>query len=77
MGTNEATTGDLLEGIAAWVAIESQTDDVEGVNRMMSRAAEDFAAAGGRVTRIPGKAGRGDLWPSIRLGAAMGRAFWS
>jgi len=50
----------LLEGIRAWVEIESQTADVEGVNRVMTKAAEDWIEAGARVTRIPGREGRGD-----------------
>lgn len=56
----EASAESLLEGIRAWVEIESQTADVGGVNLMMSRCAEEFEAAGGIVTRIPGQPGFGD-----------------
>lgn len=54
------TAAELLEGIRAWVEIESQTADVDGVNRMMTKAAADWRAAGGNVERIPGSHGRGD-----------------
>lgn len=53
-------TRDLLDGVARWVAIESQTADVAGVNRLMSVCAEEYAAFGAHVTRIPGTSGRGD-----------------
>ncbi len=53
-------TTDMLDGIRSWVEIESQTADIDGVNRMMTKAAEDFSAAGGKVERIPGRDGRGD-----------------
>lgn len=55
-----ASTAEILDGIRRWVEIESQTADIEGVNRLMTRAAEDFSAAGARVTRIPGTGGCGD-----------------
>ncbi|MGD9830090.1 MAG: M20 family metallopeptidase [Hyphomicrobiaceae bacterium] len=54
------TADELLEGIRSWVEIESQTADLEGVNRMMDKAAADFSAAGGRVERISGTRGMGD-----------------
>lgn len=54
------TAAEILEGIRRWVEIESQTADVEGVNRVMTLAAEEFAAAGARITRIPGVGGCGD-----------------
>lgn len=56
----EMSTAEMLEGIRRWVEIESQTADVEGVNRAMSEAAENWRAAGARVERIPGRDGRGD-----------------
>lgn len=51
---------DLLAGIRAWVEIESQTADRDGVNRVMSKAASDFAAFGAAVERLPGRDGMGD-----------------
>jgi glutamate carboxypeptidase len=53
------TAAELLEGIRSWVEIESQTADVEGVNRAMDRAARDLTVAGARVERIAGTGGRG------------------
>jgi glutamate carboxypeptidase len=50
----------MLAGIRRWVEVESQTADVEGVNRVMGLAQEEFAAAGARVTRLPGRNGAGD-----------------
>ena len=54
------SAAEILDGIRHWVEIESQTADVDGVNRLMTRAAEEFSAAGGKVTRIPGCDGCGD-----------------
>lgn len=54
------TTAELLDGIRGWVEIESQTADVDGVNRLMTHAAENFSAAGAKVERIPGTNGCGD-----------------
>ena len=51
---------DILDGIRTWVEIESHTADADGVNRVISVAAEGFAAAGARVTRVPGREGHGD-----------------
>lgn len=48
------TPQDLIAGIARWVAIESQTADVDGVNQIMTQAALEFSAAGARVERLPG-----------------------
>lgn len=56
----EISAQEILAGIKAWVEIESQTVDVEGVNRVMTKCAAEFAEAGAKVERIPGKDGRGD-----------------
>ena len=50
---------ELLEGINRWVAIESKSDDVEGVAAMMATAEADFRAAGLVTEIIPGRDGRG------------------
>ena len=50
----------LLAGISTWVEIESQTADVEGVNRMMDRVGTGFRQAGAHVDRIPGSNGTAD-----------------
>ena len=54
------TADEILGGIRSWVEIESQTADVEGVNRMMDQAAREFSELGARIERIPGREGRGD-----------------
>lgn len=56
----EMTAEEILAGIKGWVDIESQTADVEGVNRVMSKCAAEFEEAGASVERIPGTGGRGD-----------------
>ncbi|MEZ5843330.1 MAG: M20 family metallopeptidase [Hyphomicrobiaceae bacterium] len=56
----DARTAEILDGIRSWVEIESQTADVEGVNRMMDKAAADWASLGAHVERIAGREGRGD-----------------
>ena len=50
----------LLQEIRSWVEIESPTDDAAAVNRMADKVQADAAAAGGRLTRIPGTDGFGD-----------------
>jgi glutamate carboxypeptidase len=53
-------TKELLDGIRQWVEIESHTADREGVVRMADKVAEDYAACGAEITRIPGRDGFGD-----------------
>ncbi len=65
----DMTAQEILEGLRGWVEIESQTADVDGVNRMMSKCAADYEAAGATVERIPGKEGRGD---HLRITSAWG-----
>lgn len=50
----------MLEGIRSWVEIESPSHDLEALNRMADKLQADMTAAGARVTRIPGRDGRGD-----------------
>ena len=50
----------LLAGISTWVEIESQTADIQGVNRLMDRVATGFRQAGARVDRIAGSGKTGD-----------------
>lgn len=50
-----------LEHIAAWVRVESPTVCVEGVNRMMDLAGEEMRELGGRIERVPGSGGFGDI----------------
>ena len=51
---------ELLAGINEWVAVESKTDETEGVNRMMGLAEAACAAYGMTTHRIPGVAGFAD-----------------
>jgi glutamate carboxypeptidase len=53
-------TEGLLAGIRTWVEIESPTSDKDGVNRVMTAAAHDFARTGARITRHPGTSTTGD-----------------
>jgi glutamate carboxypeptidase len=50
----------LLAGISTWVEIESQSADIQGVNRLMDRVATGFRQAGARVERIAGRGGTAD-----------------
>ena len=59
----------LLAGINRWVAIESKTDDLAGITRMIETAAEDFATAGLAVERIAARGGNG---PHFRARAPWG-----
>ncbi|MGI9523874.1 MAG: M20 family metallopeptidase [Hyphomicrobiaceae bacterium] len=55
------SNAEILTGLREWVEIESQTADVEGVNRAMDAAAACFESIGAKVGRILGKeAGFGD-----------------
>ncbi len=53
-------TAELLEGINRWVAIESKSDDLDGLAAMMDTAEAEFRASGMQVERIPGRDGHGD-----------------
>lgn len=52
-------TADLLEGIRAWVEIESHTPDLDGVRAMADKVAADYAQCGAEVERVAGT-GYGD-----------------
>ncbi|MFN3260167.1 MAG: M20 family metallopeptidase [Pikeienuella sp.] len=49
----------LLEEINGWAAIESKSEELQGVTRMMERAMADFEAAGMLVEPIAGTEGLG------------------
>jgi glutamate carboxypeptidase len=51
---------EILQGIRAWVEIESPTTDAAAVNRMADKVAADYATLGATVERIPGTEGFGD-----------------
>jgi glutamate carboxypeptidase len=50
----------ILDGILRWVRQESPTYDAAAVNRMMDLAAQEMAALGASIVRIPGVDGYGD-----------------
>jgi glutamate carboxypeptidase len=52
--TDADLTKRLLDGIRAWVEIESHTADVAGVNACMTACEGGWRAIGAAVTRIPG-----------------------
>ncbi|MCA0320113.1 MAG: M20 family metallopeptidase [Proteobacteria bacterium] len=58
---SDFTTESLLETVRQWVAIESPTQDVAGVNRMADHAEDLLVAAGAAIERIPGTDGYGDI----------------
>ncbi len=52
---------ELLAGINRWVAIESKSDEPEGIAAMMAEAERDFRASGLETELIPGRDGYGDI----------------
>ena len=50
----------MLAGILRWMAIESPTDNAEGMARMAAQVQTDYEAFGARVERIHGRGGYGD-----------------
>jgi len=61
--TNEApiTAEEILSGIRRWVEIETPSRDGAAVNRLVDLVEADFAGAGARITRTPGREGCGDI----------------
>jgi glutamate carboxypeptidase len=53
-------TAEILDGIRAWVEIESPTTDAAAVNRMVDHVAAGYAGSGAHVERIAGTQGFGD-----------------
>ncbi len=51
---------EILEGLRAWVEIETPTGHAAGINRLMDLVAAEFAELGAAVARIPGRDGQGD-----------------
>ncbi|MDH3739812.1 MAG: M20/M25/M40 family metallo-hydrolase, partial [Alphaproteobacteria bacterium] len=51
----------ILDGILAWARIESPTYHTEGVNAVMTLAANELSAMGAQVARRPGADGYGDI----------------
>lgn len=59
----------LLAGISTWVEIESQSADIQGVNRLMDRVAAGFRQAGASVERL---AGTGDAADHLAIASPWG-----
>lgn len=51
----------VVAGLARWVEIETPSRDAAAVNRLADRVADEAAAAGLSVARIPGRDGFGDV----------------
>jgi glutamate carboxypeptidase len=60
-GRATLTPEGLLDAVNAWVAIESPTQDVAGVNRVGAHAGRLLGALGAHVERIAGADGYGDI----------------
>lgn len=60
---------EVIEGINAWVAIESPTSDRAAVDRMIDRVAHDLAGLPITLERIPGRAGYADILAARTAGA--------
>ena len=52
---------EILCGIRGWVEIETPSPDGEAVNRLADVVQSEATALGGRVERIPGRDGYGDI----------------
>jgi glutamate carboxypeptidase len=50
----------MLTRLRRWIECESPSYDAAAVNRMMTLAADELAALGARIERIPGTAGMGN-----------------
>lgn len=62
----------MLAELKEWVLQETPTTDPAAVNRLMDRAQAGLAAAGARITRVPGRDGFGDNLVA-RIGAETGK----
>jgi glutamate carboxypeptidase len=61
--------GQVIEGITAWVSIESPTSDAGAVNRMIDRVQSDLAGLPLALERIPGRSGFADILAARTQGA--------
>ena len=57
----EFDTDEMLEGLSAWVLVESPTNVPEGVNAMMDLAEAEMVSLGAAIRREPGGDGYGDV----------------
>ena len=54
------SAGEILEGIRAWVEIESHTADLAGVQAMVAEVEGSYRALGAHTERVAGRDGYGD-----------------
>ena len=52
---------EILEGVLAWVGIESPSTDAVAVNRMVDHVEDGLGQIGARIERTPGQDGFGDI----------------
>ena len=64
--------GSIIEGIERWVEIESPTDDVAAVNRMIDRVLTDLNGIPVRIERLSGRSGFGDTLVARTHGEGAG-----
>ena len=57
----EFNAEEMLAAILDWVRVESPTTHAAGVNRMLDLAAIELRGLGGRIERVPGRDGYGDI----------------
>ncbi|MBV8652872.1 MAG: M20 family metallopeptidase [Alphaproteobacteria bacterium] len=60
VNTPRIDAAEILEGIRAWVEVETPSTDGAAVNILVGKVAEDLAALGATVERVPGRDGYGD-----------------
>jgi glutamate carboxypeptidase len=60
VNTPRIDAAEILEGIRSWVEVETPSTDGTAVNILVGKVAEDLAALGARVERVPGRDGYGD-----------------
>ena len=57
----EVDPEEILEGVLAWVGIESPSYDAKAVNRMVDHVEDGLGQVGARIERTPGRDGFGDI----------------
>ncbi len=60
LNTPRIDAAEILEGIRSWVEVETPSTDGAAVNVLVAKVAEDLAALGAEVERVPGRDGYGD-----------------
>ena len=60
VNTPRIDAAEILEGIRAWVEVETPSTDGAAVNVLVEKVSADLAALGATVERVPGRDGYGD-----------------